>query len=280
VGLSSYLDISRLGISRPTRTRCFERRACPKTRITTFLPFTPAFEWQPATSRYKINEMPDRTRARALADEYIRKGDPTGWFEPLYREGASGKSSVPWVDLCPNPYLLGFWHSHPQETAGKSALVIGSALGDDPEQLAAWGFHTTAFDISETAIRTTLKRYPNTKVKYLTADLLSPPPSLHRNFDFVFEANTLQVLPPDLRPGAIENIARFLCPGGLLLVIARGREPSDPEGQMPWPLTRVELSAFKSAGLEELSFEDLLHLEDPSEPPVRRFRVLYRAKSV
>ena len=59
-------------------------------------------------------------------------------------------------------------------------------------------------------------------------------------------------------------------------VIARGREASDPEGQMPWPLTRTELAALTAAGLEELSFEDLLDLEDAAEPSVRRFRVLYR----
>jgi hypothetical protein len=45
---------------------------------------------------------------------------------------------------------------------------------------------------------------------------------------------------------------------------------------MPWPLTRAELSAFTTAGLQEISFEDLLDFEDPAEPAVRRFRVLYR----
>jgi SAM-dependent methyltransferase len=103
---------------------------------------------------------------------------------------------------------------------------------------------------------------------------------LYRQFDFVLEANTLQALPAAPRTRAIEKIVEFLRPGGLLLVIARGREPSDPEGQMPWPLTRAELSAFKVASLEELSFEDSLNFEDPAEPPVRRFRVLYKSKSV
>jgi SAM-dependent methyltransferase len=224
--------------------------------------------------------MPDRTRARELAAEFLRKGDPTGWFELLYQEAAAGKSVVPWLDLCPTPHLLGFWRAHPQVTTGKSALVIGSALGDDAEQLSAWGYRTTAFDISETTVLSGVKRYPNTAVDYLTADLLAPPSSLYRQFDFVLEANTLQALPADLRPRAIENIARFLCPGGLLLVIARGREHSDPEGKMPWPLTRAELSAFKAVSLEELSFEDSLNLEDPAEPPVRRFRALYQSKSV
>ncbi len=221
-------------------------------------------------------EMKDRARARELAAEFNRKGDVTGWFEQLYQEGEAGKSNIPWANLCPNPHLLDFWKSHPQPTAGKSALTVGSGLGDDAEQLAAWGFRTTAFDISETAIRTSRKRFPNTKVEYTAANLLDPPSSWRRAFHFVFEANTLQVLPAAFRLRAIENIAGFLCSGGLLLVIARAREPSDPEGQMPWPLTRAELSAFTTAGLEELSFEDFLDLEDPGEPAVRRFRALYR----
>jgi len=220
--------------------------------------------------------MPDRTRARILAAEFLRKGDPTGWFELLYQEGEAGKSIVPWVDLCTNPYLLGFWKARPQQTAGKSALVIGCALGDDAQQLAAWGFRTTAFDISETAIRAARKRFSSSTVEYVAANLLDPPSTWRGTFDFVFEANTLQVLPSELRLRAVENIAGFLCPGGLLLVIARGRESSDPEGQMPWPLTRAELLAFNTAGLEELSFEDLTKVEEPTEPSVRRFRVLYR----
>ena len=62
----------------------------------------------------------------------------------------------------------------------------------------------------------------------------------------------------------------------LLLIIAGGRESSEPEGQMPCPLTRAELSAFTASGLEQISFEDLLDSEDPGEPAVRRFRGLYR----
>jgi len=224
--------------------------------------------------------MKDRARARELADEFNRKGVPTGWFEPLYQEGEAGKSTVPWANLRPNPRLVEFWNTHPQETARRTALTIGSGLGDDAEQLAAWGLRTTAFDISETAIRASLKRFPNSNVDYVVANLLEPPSRWRRTFNFVFEANTLQVLPAALRPRAIANIAGFLCPGGLLLVIARGREPSDPEGQMPWPLIRAELSAFTAAGLEEISFEDFLDLEDPGDPAVRRFRVLYKAKSV
>src|SRR5436309_4500077 len=202
-------------------------------------------------------EMKDRARARELAAEFNRKGDVTGWFEQLYQEGEAGKSNIPWANLCPNPHLLDFWKSHPQPTAGKSALTVGSGGGDDAEQLAAWGFRTTAFDISETAIRSTRKRFPNSAVDYHIANLLDPPTPWRGQFDFVFEANTLQVLRAALRRQATKNIAAFLRPGGLLLVIARSREPSDPEGQMPWPLTRAEISAFAVLGLEEVLFDIL-----------------------
>ena len=216
--------------------------------------------------------MKDRTRARELAAEFDRRGDPTGWFEALYREAEEGKSTIPWADYHPTPQLVGFWLQHPQQTAGKSALVVGSGLGDDAEQLAIWGFRTTAFDISESAIRGTRKRFPNSRVDYHAADLLHPPASWREQFDFVFEANTLQVLPAALRPQATKNIVSFLCPGGHLLVIARHREPSDREGQMPWPLTRAEISAFTAHGLEELLCDIL---PDANEPGVHRFRVLF-----
>jgi SAM-dependent methyltransferase len=217
--------------------------------------------------------MKDRTRARELAAEYHRKGDPTGWFEALYREAEEGKSTVPWVDYHPTPFLVSFWMTHPLPTEGKSALVTGCGLGDDAEQLAAWGFRTTAFDISETAIRSARKRFPNSKVDYHAANLLHPPRMWKGKFDFVFEANTLQVLPATLRPPAMKNIVAFLRPSGLLLVVARAREPADPEGQMPWPLTRAELAGFRALGLEELQLEVL---PDIYEPEVRRFRALYR----
>ena len=68
-------------------------------------------------------------------------------------------------------------------------------------------------------------------------------------------------------------IASFVAPGGTLLVVARGREPNESEGKMPWPLTKDELSLFKTGGLKEVFFEDYMDSEDP---PVRRFRATYR----
>lgn len=216
--------------------------------------------------------MRDRTRARELAAEFLRKGDPTGWFEALYKEGEAGKSIVPWADRGANSGLTEFWKERPQPTAGKKALVIACGLGDDAEQLAEWGFETTAFDISETAIRTAQKRFPKSGVKYSEADLFRPPAEWERKFDFVFEANTVQALPVSVRAQAIQKIAAFVGPGGRLLVIVRGRDAHEPEGEMPWPLTRTELAEFVRAGLAEESSEEYFDKEDP---PARRFRVLY-----
>jgi hypothetical protein len=61
----------------------------------------------------------------------------------------------------------------------------------------------------------------------------------------------------------------------MLLVIARGREPADPEGEMPWPLTRGILNQFSLCRLTESGFEDYMDNEDP---PVRRFRAVYTRK--
>ena len=109
----------------------------------------------------------------------------------------------------------------------------------------------------------------------MVADLFSAPIEWKARFDFVLESYTLQVLPPGLRAKAIRCITSFVAPNGTLLVIARGREPSDPEGKMPWPLTKVEMSLFEAHGLKEVSLEEFM---DGEEPPVRRFRATYYRK--
>ncbi len=216
--------------------------------------------------------MDRRARARELAAEYLAKGDPKGWFEQLYREAAAGKSTIPWADRHANPNLVDFWKRNTIQANGKTALAIGCGFGDDAEQLAAWGFKVTAFDISESAIRVCRQRFPGSRVKYTTADLFSSPPEWTRAFDFILESYTLQVLPPQLREPAICCIADFVRRGGHLLIITRARGEEDAPGLMPWPLIDRDLDKVKTCGLRELSFEDYFDLESP---PVRRFRALY-----
>jgi len=215
-----------------------------------------------------------RARVRELASEYTQKGNQLGWFDAIYQEAERGESVVPWGDGVPNPGLLELWRKHPLETIGKRALVIGCGLGDDSEQLAEWGFRTTGFDISPTAIAATKKRYPDTKVDYVVADLFNPPAEWLRAFDFVLEIYTVQAFTGELRARSITKIAELVAPGGRLLVIARGRADDEPLGQgPPWPLTREEIGGFRRAGLAEEIFEDYA---DPEPPWVRRFRALYQ----
>jgi SAM-dependent methyltransferase len=214
----------------------------------------------------------DRARARAYAADAVASGEPLRWFEELYAAASAGEAEVPWADLRPNPHLV-TWplvdQQHPE-----SALVVGCGLGDDAEWLAGRGLAVTAFDIAPSAVSECGRRFPRSSVDYLVADLLNLPREWagHR-FDLVVEAYTIQVLPP----GSPERAACFgalaSVTGGTLLVIARGREPSDDPGSMPWPLTAEEMARFEDLGLTNIAFEDY---PDPEEPTVRRFRAAYR----
>jgi len=213
-----------------------------------------------------------RATAREIARKHLDSGDPLGWFEDLYSRASEDTSIIPWADLEPNSNLIDWLNRHRAAGSGR-AIKVGNGLGDDAEELSRRGFETTAFDISESAIAWSRSRFPQSSASYIVADLFSAPIEWEARFDFVLESYTLQVLPPNLRANAVRCIASFVAPGGTLLVIARGREPSEAEGEIPWPLTKDELSLFELQGLKEVSFEDYMDSEDP---PVRRFRATYR----
>jgi SAM-dependent methyltransferase len=177
------------------------------------------------------------------------------------------------TDLGPNPGLLA-WAEHQGATPriGTRALVVGCGLGDDAEEVARWGGQVVAFDISAAAVNGAKRRFPESNVHYEAADLLDPPLGWRRAFAFVFEAHTLQSMPPSMRARAIERLAAFVAPGGTLLVIARGRDEREEVDGPPWPLAASELEPFETAGLEVVRFEDYM---DDGAPPRRRFRVHY-----
>lgn len=215
--------------------------------------------------------MADRTRARALARESIGEGDAVGWFERLYSEAAKGEAVVPWADLAANPHVVE-WLDREAPRA-RRVLDVGAGLGDTAEDLSRRGFDVVAFDVSKTAIAEARRRFPHTRVDYRVADLLSPPADFEAAFDLVVECYTLQVLPAHVRAAAVASLRRTVAPGGTLLVVARGREPEEPEGQMPWPLTRAEVEGIAGGDLRLVSFEDFL---DDEDPPVRRLRAVFR----
>jgi 2-polyprenyl-3-methyl-5-hydroxy-6-metoxy-1,4-benzoquinol methylase len=170
--------------------------------------------------------------------------EETAWFERLYAAAEAGEAEVPWHRGGPNPFLEQWVRERSVEGAGRRALVIGTALGDDAELLAARGFAVTAFDISPTAIEGARRRFPESEVDYRVADLLDLPEEWRGAFDLVAEAITVQALPLPLRDEAIDAIASTVAPGGTLVVVSGIWDGDGPRDGPPWPLTRPELNRF------------------------------------
>jgi SAM-dependent methyltransferase len=174
--------------------------------------------------------------------------------------------------MAPNRWLVEWLRTFTSSPNRKRCLVVGCGLGDDAEALASAGYAVTAFDISATAIATCHERFPRSGVEYVVADVLDPPAAWAGAFDLVFEAFTLEALPPEPRHAAIRAMASLVAAGGRVFVVCRAREPHEPIGDQPWPLTRAELDGFVAAGLRE-GFVEVLF--DDETPPVRRFRAFF-----
>jgi SAM-dependent methyltransferase len=209
--------------------------------------------------------------ARRLAAEGLAARDATAWFERLYAAAEDGDAVVPWDRGAPHR-LLAEWGAG-VDGGGRRALVIGSGLGADAEYVAELGFETVAFDVSATAVRTARRRFPESPVDYVVADLLDPPDEWHEAFDLVVESLTVQSLPDPPRRDAIAQVGRMVAPGGTLLVIATARDEADgPVHGPPWPLTRAEVELFGAGGLEPVRIEDL---RDAEQPEIHRWRARF-----
>jgi SAM-dependent methyltransferase len=215
-----------------------------------------------------------RAFARELAAASIAHGDATGWFEPLYAAAEQGTTTVPWAGHAPSRRLVSALAG--LDGRGR-AIVIGCGLGDDAEHVASLGFTTVAFDVSSTAVAVARRRFPQSTVEYVTADLLSPPPSWAGAFDLVVEVFTLQVLTGEARRAAFARVAQMVAPGGRLLVIAGARDEADDAGTMPWPLTRAEIESLCRYGLRRDSIVDFI--DDEGWRLVRRWRAWFTATS-
>lgn len=208
-------------------------------------------------------------RALFLAEQGYAAGDQTGWLERFYAEAGDDTAHIPWADRGVNPNLVD-WLDR-RAAHGGSALVVGCGLGEDAEELAKRGYAVTAFDVAPSAVAWARRRHPGSPVTYVAADLLYPPAEWRGAFGLVVEIYTVQVLRDEPRALALRTLPTLVAPGGTLLVIARGRDPEDDEGDLPWPLLRSELDEVP---LPQESFEDYLDAEGR-----RRFRAEWRRPS-
>lgn len=216
---------------------------------------------------------PDQ-QATHLAAESLARDDPTGWFERLYAAADGGSAVVPWDRGAPHPLLLAWAQGRRLDGGGRRALVVGAGLGADAEFLGGLGFDTLAFDVSPTAVQLARRRFPDSHVRYLTADLLDPPPEWREAFDLVLESLTVQSLPDLPRPAAIGHIGQMVRPEGTLLVIATARDEQDgPVDGPPWPLTRAELDSFATGGVQAVRIEEF---GGGASPEPHRWRAEFR----
>jgi len=207
-----------------------------------------------------------------MVASYQKRRDPTGWFDNVYRAAQGDVRDIFWADLVANPYLISWLEAHPISADSRHAVTVGCGVGDDAEALAAYGYRVTAFDISPAAIDLCRKRYPNSRVEYLVADLLAHPLGWTRSFDLVFECNTIQVLPDNYRRRALAAIANLVAPGGNVLVSCRSRQAGEKEYEFPLPLDRAEINGFIRAGLIE---DEFVAYNDDQVPSVPHFFACY-----
>jgi hypothetical protein len=198
-------------------------------------------------------------------------GDATGWFDKLYVAAVHGQVTMPWGREHPHPLLVEWAQRARLTGTGRSAVVVGCALGADAGYVAGLGFDTVGFDVSPTAVDLARQRHP-TPPSHTCARTCSTPPAAWRHaFDLVVEIITLQALPPDLHAQAGSAVRDFVAPDGTLLVI--GAVPDDAVATGPWPLTRAEIEALATGGLQAISIEIR---ETPDAPIDLRWRAEFR----
>jgi len=196
--------------------------------------------------------------------------EATAWFEELYKESKGDETQIPWAEMQTNPFLVEYLEQHAGE--GK-AIVIGCGLGDDAIALDEAGFDVTAIDISPTAIDWCKKRFDYSDIDFIVQDLFELPEDMLEQFDFVFEARTIQSLPLEFRDKIIGAISSLMAPNAKILAIANGKNEGEVYKGPPWPLEHNELRLFGNYDLNELEFS--IYGND-NETSSLKFRALYQ----
>ncbi|MEZ5975548.1 MAG: class I SAM-dependent methyltransferase [Planctomycetota bacterium] len=213
---------------------------------------------------------------RGLQAEAADRGDPIGWFEPLYAKALEGQVDAPWEDGQANPMLREWLEIRRPDGRGKRALEVGCGYGHGARLLVESGYRVDAVDLSASAIALARQHNSHPAIDFAQADMLEPPPEFEHAFDLIVEIYTLQAIPEDLRQRLTRVLPRCLAPGGELLVICRARDEQQPAQGPPWPLAESEIRALTQTP-EGLKLVQLERFHDGEDPPRDRFRALLRA---
>ncbi len=193
--------------------------------------------------------MDEQTRKLLGVDE----NKPNDWFESLYSESNEAGEGVPWANMSPHPLFNSWMEENQLMGKGKTALVIGCGMGDDAIKLESHGFNVTAFDVSNSAIALCKKRFPNSQVTFVQADLLKGIPEWKGKFDFVLEIFTIQALPPKYEEVLIKHVSDFVSNNGKLLMITEIQNDKRVfENGPPWLLNKDYKQSFENHGLKEV----------------------------
>jgi SAM-dependent methyltransferase len=212
---------------------------------------------------------------RALVDEHLGSGDPTGWFEPLYVGAGNDADAVPWAGSAPHPYVTD-WLDDPVATpSGTRAVVVGCGLGDDAAELARRGYEVTAFDVAPTAVAWAKRRFADLDITWRVEDVLALPEDLLGVFDLVVEVRTVQSLPGVVRDAAMDAIGRLAAPRGVVVVVtlvATDTEIARAWDGPPWVQAPSELAVYRGSGLVRLALEH----PEPDEQGAMEVRITWQ----
>ena len=155
-------------------------------------------------------------------------------------------AEVPWYRGGPNPFLEQWVRERALDGAGRRALVIGTALGDDAELLAGARLRRHRVRHRADGDRACPAALPDSDVDYRVADLLELPEEWRERVRprrrVRSRCSRCRVA---LRERAIDAIASTVAPGGTLVVVSGIWDGDGPRDGPPWPLTREELDRFE-----------------------------------
>ncbi|GMR04869.1 MAG: class I SAM-dependent methyltransferase [Thermodesulfobacteriota bacterium] len=178
--------------------------------------------------------------------------EPVDW-EKLYNEEDVEK--MPWYFEGLDPDL--------EKALERLSITSGTCLdlctgpGTQAFTLAGRGFHVTATDISETAVRMAAQKAVRKAlyIEFVRNDILNS--TLESEFDFVFDRGCFHTLTPELRGAYIESISGLVKSGGFLFLKCFSNLETMKEG--PYRFTPDELREYFSGLFKIISIEETVY---------------------